>query len=86
MLQLFGERWLCAVSVADNTRSYAWYILRRWGASCDSRMRVMTKPNSTSSPPVLILYGRGAEGRPPAAGFNARQADLAAKAAVNPGA
>jgi hypothetical protein len=41
----------------------------------------MTKPKSSISPPVLILYGLDADGRPRAAGFNAAQADLAKKAA-----
>ena len=41
----------------------------------------MTKAKSATSPPVLILYGLDADGRPRAAGFNAAQADLAQKAA-----
>jgi hypothetical protein len=41
----------------------------------------MTKPKSATSPPVVMLYGLDAEGRPRAAGFNAAQADLAQKAA-----
>ena len=40
----------------------------------------MTKPKS-ASPPIVILYGLDADGRPRAAGFNAGQADLAKKAA-----
>ena len=41
----------------------------------------MTKAKSATSPPVLVLYGLDADGRPRAAGFNAAQADLAKKAA-----
>ncbi|MGA3342866.1 MAG: hypothetical protein ABSD11_20315 [Methylocella sp.] len=41
----------------------------------------MTKPKSATSPPVLVLYGLDADGRPRAAAFNAVQADLAKKAA-----
>jgi hypothetical protein len=41
----------------------------------------MTKPKSATSPPVLILYSLGTDGRPPAAGLNATLTDLAKKAA-----
>jgi len=41
----------------------------------------MTKPKSATSSPVLILYSLDTDGRPPAAGFNATQTDLAKKAA-----
>ena len=41
----------------------------------------MTKAKSATSSPVLILYSLNTDGRPPTAGFNATQTDLAKKAA-----
>jgi hypothetical protein len=45
----------------------------------------MTKPKPTTSPPVVVIYGRYVDMRPWAAGFDAARAELAEKTAESLG-